>query len=113
MTKITIPPLKVDVNDGQWHGHNGGEMPVHLKTEVDAISNGMLEMRNMPAHEFDWFTLHGAYRVTRAHVEPPKPREWWIVRGFAYSDVTYAMNTASGGARSTEVIHVREVMTDE
>jgi hypothetical protein len=61
-------------NDGNWHGWNGGECPVHPKSEVriwDATSGQDLWI---PAEAVHW-AFCGAFRVAKEYREP---REWWL-----------------------------------
>lgn len=73
-----------DYNDGKWHGWNGGECPVHPKSEVQvALDTGMAAIR---PYAFDYGWDHNlyregkivAFRVTKPYVEPPKTREIWV-----------------------------------
>lgn len=113
MTKINIPPLEVDPNDGQWHGHNGGEMPdgVHEESMIFVCIADQPGKYSFMAFNAPWRDIHGAYRVTRAHVEPPKPREWWLVDGLTFSCQEKAGFHQFN--RNGEIVHVREVMTDD
>lgn len=72
-------------NDGEWHGHNGGECPVHPKTEVEYIwkCEGNVGRHKRIAGEDEsqvspaWENQVIAFRVIREHVEP---REVWMVQ---------------------------------
>jgi hypothetical protein len=106
----TIPPLEVDVNDGNWHGHNGGPMPEGLHND------SIVDLRwAHAAHGNDCVTARGwhwskvcAYRVTTAHVEPTKPREFWV-------NVQYhlARTAPPNSAVAIGWVHVREVLGDD
>jgi hypothetical protein len=108
--RTNIPPLEVDVNDGNWHGHNGGPMPegVHNDSIVDLrwahAVNGNDCVTAMGWH---WSKVC-AYRVTKAHVEPTKPREFWVSQ--QYHLVCTSPPTS---VNSFEWVHVREVLADD
>jgi hypothetical protein len=93
-----------DVNDGQWHRHAGGPKPVmvHELSTVEGYWPTMALTSEHSAISIDWADVF-AYRVTKAHVEPPKPREWWL-----HPD--YSVVLASRPACSSRYIHVREVL---
>ncbi len=63
-----------DYNDGQIHGWNGGECPVHPKSvvEVRSWSGAML---SYPAGSIDWPSIRGCFRVIKAYREP---RVFWV-----------------------------------
>jgi len=71
-----------DYNDGSWHGWNGGECPVHHKSEVEAAfvsatRKGLIH-ENRRAGLFVWdgpATRVVAFRVTKPYREP---REIWV-----------------------------------
>lgn len=65
-------------NDGQWHGWNGGECPVHPETRVHGVESlGANSVTwKTEAKDNDWPSFRGAFRVTKEHKEP---REFWIV----------------------------------
>lgn len=98
-------------NDGQWHGWNGGECPVHPKTEVEAVvrpapAGGDEYKPAIPsiAGRIHWGadTLYPiiAFRVTKEHREP---REWWI---------NEKHQTFHKYKHDDECIHVREVLDE-
>lgn len=73
-----------DYNDGKWHGWNGGECPVHLKSSVSAVwlhVDGDVKIAEGRAGGLAFLgNEYGsiiAFRVVTPYVEPPKPREWW------------------------------------
>lgn len=76
-----------DYNDGGWHGHNGGECPVHPKTEIEVVMvhlNGNMFNNTGLAAGFSFSHGDGyvnliVFRVTKPYVEPPKPREAWAL----------------------------------
>ena len=82
-----IENTMTDYNDGNWHGWNGGECPVHPKSVVDAVwPSGMDDKKSYrnarKAKDFPWI-VGGAltpflFRVTKPYVELPKPREFWV-----------------------------------
>lgn len=71
-------------NDGNWHGWNGGECPVHPKTEVEAVTfsnhgaSGFRQASFTEAGRLFWGSDVPypiiAFRATKEHREP---REWW------------------------------------
>lgn len=73
-----------DYNDGNWHGWNGGECPVHPETVIDALivfSDGRPGFhQSVPARDLVWPWVESgqitAFRVIEEHREP---REWWVV----------------------------------
>lgn len=79
-----------DYNDGKWHGWNGGECPVHPKTEVGVkfLNSGtgwIGEHTGAASESSDDCWRHAghsnpiiAFRVTKPYVEPKKPREVWM-----------------------------------
>ena len=75
-----------DYNDGKWHGWNGGECPVHPKSDVRIWDCASGQDIYLPAEAVHW-TFRGAFRVVKEYREP---REWWIVNG------SVAMPTLSG-----------------
>jgi len=107
-----------DYNDGEWHGWNGGECPVHPKSVVDVKFNDGEECEEEEAEVWDWethFVKIIAFRVTKPYVEPPKPREFWINEypgcfGTAYSSKAEA--DEGGGGIRIRCIHVREVIEE-
>jgi hypothetical protein len=97
-------------NDGQIHGWNGGDRPVHPETLVDAwFDNGIAYG---PAGAIDWSSpLHcSAFRVVKEYREP---REFWITLddGMAWDAMAQAEKhnavSLNGGSA---IIHVREVL---
>ena len=67
-----------DYNDGQWHGWNGGECPVHPKTDVEGVyinSEGVVDNDIDYAEYFPWFfdgeSVIIAFRVVKPYVAPP------------------------------------------
>ena len=90
-------PPTPDYNNGEWWGWNGGECPVHPKSRIDA-NNGCWAGF---AAEIDWQSFRGAFRVLVAHVEPPKPREFWL---------SPTMHVYDKKPYNQHAIHVREVL---
>lgn len=97
-------------NDGEWHGWNGGECPVHPKTVVRAMTEMGREL-NCKAKNIAWSQFNSgtdiiAFRVIKEHREP---RDFWLTtrNGKYYSAESAATEycDACGG----EAIHVREV----
>ena len=93
-----------DYNDGNWHGWNGGECPVHPKTNGEFVfANGSIATIK-PAGEWNWSDEKLpiiAFRVTKPY---RGPREFWIdtITGRYYTDWQ-----APG---CDYIIHVREVI---
>jgi hypothetical protein len=60
-------------NDGNWHGWNGGECPVHPNTEVDVGIGrryfGETTVRRVEAKAFNWDAIRG-FRVINEYKEP-------------------------------------------
>lgn len=102
-------------NDGNWHGWNGGEYPVHRETEVEVIRFNGARHKGL-ACSFDWqdrghLSSIVAFRVIREH---RVPREWWTIYAGAIFDTKeaaqrYAKHLVTSG-EGPEVIHVREVL---
>ena len=94
-----------DYNDGKWHGWNGGECPVHPKSEVQVLhsDNGILNERRAGIEEWSSEYII-AFRVTKPHKEP---REFWIdPYGYAHDNPKDAKPTSP----MQSAIHVREVI---
>jgi hypothetical protein len=103
-----------DVNDGSWHRHAGGPRPVqvHELSTVDGYWPTMTLTSEGSAISIDWADVR-AYRVTTAHVEPPKPREWWIKNGCLVNLDGSLIRSGLGSETPDEAfrgIHVREVL---
>lgn len=71
-----------DYNDGKWHGWNGGECPVHPKTQVqiqtlgDGGGDATCEARSFVWNKPDYMGRPiVAFRVVKQHREP---REFWL-----------------------------------
>ena len=88
-----------DYNDGNWHGWNGGECPVHPKSILDLLDESQGKVFGIPAECVHW-TFKGALRVTEEHKEP---REFWLL-GIG-DGTTIALESDVG-----DCIHVREVL---
>lgn len=96
-------------NDGNWHGWNGGECPVHPQSVVTIkwSCNGVEATER--AKRFD--SWHGgeicAFRVVKAH---RAPREWWIVGDCeAYASEAEAIEAAATLFGDAKPVHVQEV----
>ncbi len=66
-----------DYNNGAWWGWNGGECPVHPKSEVRALAMWSTYSMKRAASEFSWGDAADridAFRVVKAYREP---RECW------------------------------------
>lgn len=113
-----------DYNDGNWHEWNGGECPVHPKSEIegywqveDAYPNKVSKYAVYNAgragglnFKWDGQTRLHLFRVTKPYIEP---REFWINEypgcfGTPYSSKAEA--DEGGGGIRIRCIHVREVI---
>ena len=109
-----------DYSDGKWHGWNGGECPVHPRSEVDVLNPDDLRDHDCPvgyfdsAGDVDW-ALPLLFRVTKPYREP---REWWAVGLTLHETKERAddflrrliRDNPQGGFAEWRVIHVREVL---
>ena len=94
-------------NDGNWHGWNGGECPVHTKSRVD-IAGSWGITRNVSAYKIAWHNCIIAFRVVKEHREP---REWWVFDRELHDSREGAKNEFDKyGSPYDEIIHVREVL---
>lgn len=114
-----------DYNDGKWHGWNGGECPVHPKTEVDVVLRcGALKAGNL-GQDLYW---SGPDKLPRSHIVAfrvvkvyREPREFWIgndpnrknVDGTGNSNPIFSSREHAlrmgWGNQQDDLIHVREV----
>ena len=99
-------------NNGEWHGWNGGDCPVHPNSEVYVMFNSGEVARGFNADEWDWShnisTKLVAFRVTKPYVESKEPREFWITSGtLGYVHVKTEKPSDMYG-----YIHVKEVLED-
>lgn len=73
-------------NDGKWHGWNGGECPVHPKSEVEAVWHdpnfGSVGIRKGLAHGGAWYNQILKFRVIKEYKEP---REFWAKQFSSYA----------------------------
>lgn len=91
-----------DYNDGNWHGWNGGECPVHPDTRGEFVFADGSICTIKPAGAWGWDDTELpiiAFRVTKPYVEP---REFWIYPDGAVDCIMY--HEVDGA------IHVREVL---
>ena len=106
---------KIDPNDGKWHGWNGGDCPVHPKTEVEAVytssSLNDLDSDSGAADRFVWGHCGNfdiiSFRVTKAWEEPKEPREFWITGRGSFGEVWSECPEGRTG-----FIHVKETRND-
>ena len=99
-----------DYNDGNWHGWNGGECPVHPQSECDFIDpvadaqNDTPYVGSGPAIAHDWARDPVLFRVVKEYREP---REWWlkVYNEGSGVDVPKIVHHGAAGA-----IRVREVL---
>lgn len=107
--------MSTNYNDGLWHGWNGGECPVHPKTEVEVVwlyrDNSLYKQPPSAAGNVAFLgNEHGAIIAFRVLKEFRGPSEWWIVGGCeAWDDEELARGSARRLPDAT-VIHVREVL---
>ena len=94
-----------------WYGWNGGECPVHPKTEVEFVllgHNGIPWSDCVAAENLVWDrAVICAFRVTKEHREP---REFWVVGGCEAWDDEDAAYASLARLGNKEIIHVREVL---
>ena len=108
----------VDYNDGNWHGWNGGECPVHPKSVVDVCLIDRACVEGETAERWFWdkeSTRIRAFRVIKPYVEPPKPREFWIneyPNGKCYMFRNKADADECAPDNRIRCIHVREVIEE-
>lgn len=99
-------------NDGKWHGHNGGECPVHPKTVVDAIwlNDGVPTRYKGVSVDIDWEYNPNPLIAFRVIKEYKEPREFWV----RYDENKQASVIVSPvdhfHAKPGEIIHFREVL---
>lgn len=99
-------------NDGKWHGHNGGECPVHPETVVEWVTKGT--SGSGKAGVYFWGVedhencLIRAFRVINEHKEP---REFWLC-GWTICTKREAAERVRDDKHDglMEIIHVREVI---
>lgn len=68
----------IDYNDGEWHGWNGGECPVHPESEIALkwiTCDGFLAADDGRIARINNWKTPCLFRVTEPYVEP---REFWI-----------------------------------
>lgn len=112
----------VDYNDGNWHGWDGGECPVHPESVIDAVWPSTIDDKKSyratkKAKDFPWFVggpwKPFLFRVIKPYVEPPKPREFWINEydwGFGGAFGSKADADEYAMSNLIRCIHVREVI---
>ena len=105
-----------DYNDGNWHGWDGGECPVHPESMIDVkwITRdgrfGADDERMACVNNWETPCL---FRVTKRYVEPTKPREFWVNeypngKCYMFRNKADADECAPDGR--IRCIHVREVI---
>ena len=108
----------VDYNDGNWHGWNGGECPVHPMSEIAVkwiTRDGCLAANDGRIARINNWKTPCLFRVTRRHVEPPKPREFWANEydwGFSYLNDSKAKADENATEARIRCIRVREVIEE-
>lgn len=68
-----------DYNDGEIHAWSAGECPVHPETLIE-IFTPAANFTDRRAGITHWAGNYGPFlfRVTKQHIEPPKPLELWV-----------------------------------
>lgn len=64
-----------DYNDGNLHGWNGGECPVHPKSRIEGLEWDLKARWTALAEDNDWSSFKGAFRIIHVHREP---RVLWV-----------------------------------
>jgi hypothetical protein len=110
MTQIDRTPLLPvlpDVNDGEWHGHNQGVMPVHPESKVKVLYSNR-DSDTCLARQISWLGYSGAFRVVKQHkeVEAAPAGERWIIGTMALSEAGAKDYADRFGG---DIIHMREV----
>lgn len=110
-----------DYNDGEWHGWNGGECPVHPKSRVQWTrftgigSFGVSHEGECRADDAYWESTTPGGHLTGFRVieEYREPREWWVNEyhsgGFGIHDSKEEADKYTTLNRIA-CIHVREVV---
>lgn len=102
-----------DYNDGNWHGWDGGECPVHPMTEVEVLfPNGSRKyvpsQDCSPAWDLAWNATPCLFRVTKEYREP---REFWIAGDHWCASKAEAKSLNCLHSKpDREITHVREVL---
>jgi len=98
-----------DYNDGEWHGWNGGDCPVHKKSKVECVYTDNQRSITRQAIAFVWSATSlyrpVAFRVIKEHREP---REWWLTGGCGFD--VWSTEEDAIAADHGPLIHVREVI---
>lgn len=99
-----------DYNNGAWWGWNGGDCPVHPKTEVECATETGISVGL--SGQWDWSVFPFpvvAFRVVKAYREP---REWWVNENPGGAFIYGTKEDADRWARNDRIrcIHVREVL---
>lgn len=90
-------------NDGNWHGWNGGECPVHPESIVETcwVSDESVGSITSYAYDILWSKKDGvstiAFRVVKEYREP---RDFWVNP----ASLEAATSAVSGYIRMREVI---------
>ena len=101
-------------NDGEWHGWNGGECPVHPETVVEATTKEFGFVSTKAGDYYGWEKGHGnpilAFRVIKEHKEHVKPREFWVSNNDGYAHETLESVLLDPLTEKHGWVHVREVL---
>ena len=108
-------------NDGNWHGWNGGECPVHPKSVVDVFfANGRKGSSKVEAKFLRWSRISSCGDVVKFRVvkEYREPRECWAYLTHMHDSLADAeafraqldANHPGNGYLDTPITHWREVV---
>lgn len=101
-----------DYNDGNRHGWDGGERPVHPMTEVEVLfPNGSRKYVTSqdwsPAGDLAWNATPCLFRIVKEYREP---REFWVTNNDAFAHDSLEQALADPLTEKHGYIHVREVL---
>jgi hypothetical protein len=95
-----------DYNDGNWHGWNGGDCPVHPSTVVEVTwSDGDKWTGDACLNVWNVVQL---FRVVKKHKEP---REYWVSRLTSIAYISYR-EALYEGCHPEFLDHVKEVLEE-
>jgi hypothetical protein len=102
-----------DYNDGNWHGWNGGECPVHPEAEVTIATTCGMKNFDTLAKMCSWDRLVNpivAFRVTKEH---KVPQEYWLCYVHTWDTPHVHTYAPKDDGYYNKVTHVREVETND
>lgn len=103
-----------DYNDGNWHGWNGGECPVHPESLIELRTTNGYHGTDCKAGITSWANPK-LFRVTKPYIEPPKPRDYWVNEydwGPSYLHDSKEKADENATEARIRCIHVREVIEE-